>query len=570
MAASADVVLDGVSQQRGTIAGEIHEMSMKVKNTRSAPTGEAAENMADKLFDAIDTDGSGTVTKDEFRHLYEAMGVRAAKKRGDATRAKRLAYFLTIFAGLLCVILGASIAANFAIVDSVVRTTTENTYIYGGSSTLLTDKKTGNTVRVASADFQVISGSSALVTQDETVVGTREETVSLPLMVAPVMTDMQLASIRRVFATYRDAAAGKRSPLQKVTAIFTIIKAVRYDNTYVMLTAISGERILIHNGDAYLLMPNGSGGDVIYELCESNTDCAALKAKSNADVDDLTTRAYEALVDGGLISEESVPGRRLEEAQTKWVYNYTYTHKTCSKWANVYFRIHWDNSSGVMDITECVVRMEAWLLGDYGEWEYLPYEATDWTSYMFAEPGDPGECALPPFTACTTLGPFVGASVSQCECISFPELIWDVEMQSWAEICQNSSDFASDRFDCAHDCAEVAAYPPSAPPLAPQDEGSGAEPSPSPEPDEDDEDETRRLEERRQLREAVLGGLGTPPFGRQIGSAFYEEDDAQLFEPDPSEPRRQLKKKKKKKLGNRCAVSECSTSMDSVPACTPT
>jgi len=247
------------------------------RQTEAAPLGDNSGRRekfaADALFHAVDKDSSGTINLSEFRKLYAAIKDTGLEDHARIAKTKRVAMVLVLIVGMLLVFLAASIVANFVIVDTVVRTDTDDSS--------LRDKTTGY------------------------IVGTREEIVTLPLKAVPVLSEDELVSIKKVAVSYQ------LKPLAPMTtSVHSIVGVTRYSQTHAELLTQTGEIIAIAKGEALLLYPSDDPlRTKISHLCPSKMDCSAIKVKTAAEAEDLIRRADAALdalgLQGKLIGPDS-------------------------------------------------------------------------------------------------------------------------------------------------------------------------------------------------------------------------------------------------------------------------
>jgi len=266
---------------------------------KSANIDRVTDKRKDSLFRLVDTDGSGTIDAQEFAVLYDAIKKDLAEElekeaalAKEASSAKRRFKMLLLFVAVLVSFLAAPVAANFAViftvVDQAITTTT--------TSTGILEVKGSDTI-----------AKTAVATQD------------LPLVIAPALDLETLAQVKSLTVKYRDAL--KHSVIE---ASVSIVSVRKHNATFVeFVTSDPSEMVQTLNGDASLVRyptsTNGLSYVTKYSLCAANATCSAFRA-SGIDTDAAFELAKEELRNAGF----SEVARRLDGWSTP------YATKACS------------------------------------------------------------------------------------------------------------------------------------------------------------------------------------------------------------------------------------------------
>merc|ERR1712110_1184087 len=262
---------------------------------KSANIDRVTDKRKDSLFRLVDADGSGTIDAQEFAVLYDAIKKDLAEElekeaalAKEASSAKRRFKMLLLFVAVLVSFLAASVAANFAVIFTVVDqaiTTTTGILEVKGSDTI---------------------AKTAVATQD------------LPLVVAPALDLETLAQVKSLNVKYKDSHKGV------VEASVTVVSVRKHNATFVeFVTSDPNEVIEMLNGEASLVryptQTNGLKWVTKYSLCAANATCSAFRA-SGIDVDAAFDLAREELRNAGF----NDVARRLDGWSTP------YATKACS------------------------------------------------------------------------------------------------------------------------------------------------------------------------------------------------------------------------------------------------
>jgi len=499
--------------REGVQGGIKDKKAQKKKGAAGPDDGELAAR-ADLLFDAVDNDCSGFVSKDEFRKMHFVLVSEAMGQHSKLARAKK--GVIALAAGILVLLsfLGASVALNFVVVDSVVRTGTTN-----GE---LTDKETGAVVKVALTKMDVAEATDvppALVSSDgKTIVGTREEKFALPLVVLPVLPDAELAAVRSLVVTFRrplyesanaESVNGPRGGvLKSQTVSLSIIRAKRYNDTWATLTAGTGETVEVKNGRASLL----EEGEWPAKLCLQKTSCSAIAVSTNSGAEALVESAWAALEERGFglllppqngtrsgaedNAEErrmlslahfagrhlgsglsyrqlgdfgaglATPGgsstRRALSLSTESIQNYVYTNTMPCQHNNGNYQLKssssvtldWklvDEKWGITTATRTMETSSAAEGSDEPSWGTPQEHSTE--TYLHNSDGlDTYGITLPEFIQC---GETSALGTTTCSCKYWPRLTWDYESQAWLEECEQGEDSSVSQKSCADASQDV-------------------------------------------------------------------------------------------------------------------
>jgi len=489
-------------------------IEQKLNESADHSLEEKTFSLADRLFTAVDADGSGAISLSEFRKLHGAISAEAVDRHKIISRAKRTVRLLTFILVFMMIFLGISVALNFVVVDRVVRTTTED-----GT---LQDKQTGTTVKVASVDFEVPADVPALISPDSNaIIGTREEMLSMPLIVAPLLEVEDLAAIRRIVAEY-DTRVPVPSPnlrygngtlkhrhaqygngtlnlRRPVTSVLNIIRTLRYNSTYVELLATSGETIVVLNGKAFII--NGERTSFA-KLCLTNASCSALRLHSDAEVKQLVARAWNELEEGGYVAPIAPPApparRRLDESPpllssdpyfipeseeekfSKIAYEYVATECGYRETYNIEIEWEWIRSkksgkkAGTAMWATHYCRMEIQfdfqdinnLNGPFLKGHKLTYDTREseqtvtgsnpvlpLATYDVKSDKSYG-CVIPEFILCEAMNAAGAMDGGECSCTSYPKLAWDFNNQEWTEQCAGEEQSDISERNCKNTCEE--------------------------------------------------------------------------------------------------------------------
>lgn len=261
---------------------------MKRANTAAALKGSAkhATDMdAKDLFSMVDDDGSGQIDASEFAQLYEVVReqteadvMEAMKMEKKAMRANRKVKLFGCFAGLLGAFLAVSVACNFVVmfvvVDSQVKTT-------------------------LTADGQMVNKAA-----DPSHDGVHETVKMapaqqyLPLIVAPTLEAHILQEVEQLHVTYQEDKTEGDDEVgdTTVTAInisraYTVTGYEWESNARMNFTTVSGDRIVIRDGDTMLVKADGTD----FAVCASEAKCSAFKAVTGQDVTKLLADSENAI-----------------------------------------------------------------------------------------------------------------------------------------------------------------------------------------------------------------------------------------------------------------------------------
>ena len=212
---------------------------------------------------AADKDGNGWLSIKEFYSVL--LGFLSAEK--SRALYKKLAIFSLIGCFILaCTTLGTSTAAAVLAKESYV------------SETLMVDAN-GKVVAVAKAE------------------------TSLPLLVAPVLSSEQLASIEKMSVTYKSDVASDGGEEQTVQASLSVSHVKRFSKTRVTFElAFPGGLVQVWDGAATYTDAEA----IQHNLCFAKVGCAAFSVDDAGEAEKLVAEAEAALAAAGL------EGRRLD------------------------------------------------------------------------------------------------------------------------------------------------------------------------------------------------------------------------------------------------------------------
>ena len=135
------------------------------------------------------------------------------------------------------------------------------------------------------------SDTTLLLDIEGHLIATAEATVSMPLLVLPVLSTPSLGQIKTIELTYQEPAYNNAS----VTTLLGIASATRVNSTAVELVGTQFDTALrVWNGEAHLLK-----GGLSYPVCYSTASCSSVKV-SESEMDGLVEAADDALESIGI------------------------------------------------------------------------------------------------------------------------------------------------------------------------------------------------------------------------------------------------------------------------------
>ena len=136
------------------------------------------------------------------------------------------------------------------------------------------------------------AAGAILASRDNKVMQTGRAEYLVPLLVAPVLPSVTLASVQTITLTIQDAAAadGKYESFEQVKRVR------RYSKVRVTFDLVSGDELHVWDGEAYL-QPHG--GDKV-ALCKSDVSCAAFSVDDARSAEAYMEEAQAALKAEGL------------------------------------------------------------------------------------------------------------------------------------------------------------------------------------------------------------------------------------------------------------------------------
>ena len=193
-----------------------------------------SDEPANKLFDLVDGDGSGTIDKFEFAKLYASIRTqifeeheKEQKLAQEGQAAKKRLKILGFVSACLFLFLGLSVAANF-----------------------------GTTLSV------ITSSPSAGVAMDP-----------VPLGLAPLLDHETLEDVTSL--TVRNTA---NSTHPEIASHYTIAGYDWYNKTYLVFNSVMGQKIHIINGMVFVEDPTFARGGDLFAACAGSVSCSHFKA----------------------------------------------------------------------------------------------------------------------------------------------------------------------------------------------------------------------------------------------------------------------------------------------------
>jgi hypothetical protein len=179
------------------------------------------------------------------------------------------------------IFLAISVAANFAVMFSVVDNAVKTTVSHTG--------------------YLEVKGS-------DKIVQTAEATETLPMFVAPVLPFEQLAATKVIKVKYAQAGG-------LVETQMAVAGVRRHNSTFVeFITTVPGEVVRTLNGEAHLIknptFANQLTEPQLFPICAADTECSAFTTEKT-DADALTTMAVDELAKAGFGSYQEDHRRGL-------------------------------------------------------------------------------------------------------------------------------------------------------------------------------------------------------------------------------------------------------------------
>ena len=236
----------------------------------------------------VDETKTGTIDKAEFGNLFDVIRAEAeaennekmamAKKQAATARKTKL---FGCVAAVMGVFLAVSVAANFAVMFSVVDNAVKTTVSHTG--------------------YLEVKGS-------DKIVQTAEATETLPMFVAPVLPFEQLAATKVIKVKYAQAGG-------LVETQMAVAGVRRHNSTFVeFITTVPGEVVRTLNGEAHLIknptFANQLTEPQLFPICAADTECSAFTTEKT-DADALTTMAVDELAKAGFGSYQEDHRRGL-------------------------------------------------------------------------------------------------------------------------------------------------------------------------------------------------------------------------------------------------------------------
>jgi len=259
--------------------GEEHHYDLASQRKLQPMLDDAHAYTPESLFDLLDTDGSGAISKEEFVHMHSmALRSHLAEERRAAAlmrRASSLKAGLAVVVLACAVLLAGNVGLTTAVMDAYKDTET------GGSRGSMLSSRNGNVVQTAIAETQ------------------------MPLITAPVLDWELLEGVGAITVSYVDPTTG-----QELVASMKIDGVWRYNNTAVVFSIQSSgmSELRVWNGDTYIVRSDGAEAAV----CSADVYCSALTVDDDADADAKVEEAYAALEAAGFEANAARQRRRME------------------------------------------------------------------------------------------------------------------------------------------------------------------------------------------------------------------------------------------------------------------
>jgi len=251
-------------------------------------SGDIAEKLAalapnhttDEAFDAVDVDQSGTISRAEFAPVYEHGRQQEREKIKALTENKILRWGVGVLFLAVIIIIAVTSGVTAGVVEANKDAYTQHAE---GDTEAMTDGR-------------------------GKILGVREQTVSLPLLAAPVLSEETLADTRTIKATVYDAKLDT-----KVKKIYHIATVSIVSRTAVSFKTVEGDELFVWNGETYLETVDGAR----ITLCSAEAKCAALQVEGADKAEELMAEAIKELVDAGFMDESTAGRRRLNDKDCK-------------------------------------------------------------------------------------------------------------------------------------------------------------------------------------------------------------------------------------------------------------
>jgi hypothetical protein len=212
------------------------------------------------FFNLVDQDGSGTISRDEFEHVFKVINQHVSDEHAkedvmthQVVKAKRRSKFLFVIVGVLVSLVAVLLAGNTGLVYGLLEATKETRMI----SSSLTAKGSDDIVKTAEAMVQV------------------------PLIAAPLLPHTTLEHLKSALVKRDDG----------VREQYTVSGYTWRSNSSMTFHTTRGDTIELENGDAHLHIMGNT-----YGLCEADVTCSAFKVdEMDVDVDALMALVNEVL-----------------------------------------------------------------------------------------------------------------------------------------------------------------------------------------------------------------------------------------------------------------------------------
>jgi hypothetical protein len=256
------------------------------KTIRALDAHDAAD--ADEFFNMADTNGDGTLERQEFARIFGMIKDQITEDRKEEQaltekiqKQKRRVKFFGIVLFFMGAFLGVSIGGNTAATLAVVE--------------MAKDTKVGESAAMA------IKGS-------DTIVQTTDSHVKVPLYAAPVMDYDMYSNVKNLEFSYNKVILNETTnrwtfamPLQQGDMLMEVVAVNSRNSTWMdFLSPVAGMMLQIKNGQAKFIM-----GDEEYSVCAGTVSCAALKVPKS-EAQDLIDLAYYELVANGFTMPHDV------------------------------------------------------------------------------------------------------------------------------------------------------------------------------------------------------------------------------------------------------------------------
>ena len=242
---------------------------------------------ADELFTSVDKDGTGTIDQAEFASLHAIItkeAADAAKKQMDtqkeADEQRKAKKTIGKIALALLAVVVISVGANAAMTAAVVFLSKESEVSVTGTMTV---KGSDEPIKVASTDTSM-TGAEMTAAGSDVIVQTAPAVQNIPLVVAPVLSHDQLATVTSLSVTLPAMGdfehltslneLGEDEPAE-MTRKYTITGYDWVSISQMHFKTTEGDRIAIANGEASVIFTDGNK----LPVCAADATCSSFKVE---------------------------------------------------------------------------------------------------------------------------------------------------------------------------------------------------------------------------------------------------------------------------------------------------